>query len=112
MANSESKSNLVEMLISNHVVRLAYNIAPSDVFNHHERTFFWKKSGKKEKEIDFIIKKDDELFPIEVKYQNKLKRRDLGNLFLLKKGVLLSKHHTESYKNYVIIPVEAFLLMI
>jgi predicted AAA+ superfamily ATPase len=112
IANPESKSKLVEMLVSNHVVRIAYNIAPSDVFNHHERTFFWKKSGKKDKEIDFIIKKDDEYFPLEVKYQTKITRRDLGNLFSLKKGVLLSKQHTESYKSYAILPVEAFLLMI
>jgi predicted AAA+ superfamily ATPase len=38
---------------------------------------FWRARGK---EIDFIVKNDNQILPIEVKYQRTVKREDLNNL--------------------------------
>ncbi len=113
IAKQGDKSNLIEMVVADHLRRWAYNMGPSDVFTPHEKVMFWKKKGKKEKEIDFVLKHKDHICPIEVKYQNQVTKRDFGNFaFTFNSGVLLSKQNMETHNRYSILPVEAFLLLI
>ena len=70
--------------------------------------FFFRNSG----EIDFLIKQDNVLMPIEVNYQNKIKKSDFRLISKLgfKKGIIISRD-TFCYDNgYVIIPLEIFLM--
>ena len=109
--NTELKSKLVEMVVGDHLIRLAYNLNPSDVFSHHERIYYWKKKGT-DKEIDFVLNQDDSFYPIEVKYQNTINKTDFAPLYTFKKGIILSKQDVETHNQYSVLPVEAFLLLI
>jgi len=111
--NPEDKSKLVESVVENHLIRLMYNTFPSDVFAPHERIFYWKKSGGG-KEVDFVLRsKEDELLPIELKFQNKIQKSDYKGLvtFHGRKGILLSKKRFDVTGNYATIPVSLFLLI-
>lgn len=105
------KSKLMEMIVLGHLLRCVYNLNPSDVFSHHEHLFFWRKK-KTDREVDFVLKRGGELFPIEVKYQESVDRRDLANLFSFGRGLLISKNRFDVYKAYSTIPVETFLMLV
>jgi len=112
--NPEDKSKLVESVVENHLVRLMYNTFPSDVFAPHEHVFYWKKSGGG-KEVDFVLKPgENELLPIELKFQNKIQKSDYKGLrtFPGRKGIMLSKNRFDVTGNYATIPVSLFLLII
>jgi len=112
LSNPEIKGKLVESVVGNHLVRLMYNIYPSDVFSLHEHVFYWRKKGGKI-EVDFILRSgNNELFPVELKYQNQIQKSDYKGLYTFKKGVLLSKNKFDVTGNYVTIPVSLFLLLI
>ena len=99
------------MVLAGHLIRLVYNLNPSDVFSHHEQVFYWKKKGSG-REVDFIFKFQEDFFPIELKYQNLISHRDMINLFSLKKGIVVSKNKYDTFKQYSTIPVEIFLMLI
>lgn len=114
LGNPEDKSKLVESVVENHLVRLMYNRFSSDVFAPHEHIFYWKKSGGG-KEVDFVLKsKENELLPVELKFQNKIQKSDYKGLhtFPGRKGILLSKKRFDVAGNYATIPVSLFLLII
>ena len=111
LLNSELKGNMMEMIISDHLIRLAYSLDPSDVFCPHEHVMFFRKKDS-DREIDFILKHRKSLYPFEVKYRNKIGRKELENLFLLRKGVLVTKDILNTHNQYSLIPVELFLLLI
>lgn len=64
-------------------------------FLMNSRADFFKRDGKKE--VDFIIEKESNLIPVEIKYKNSLKKRDANNLVdfckkkNIKKALLLTK---------------------
>ena len=108
----ENKSKLVESIVENHFIRFMYNVHPSDVFASHEHVFYWRKKGGK-REVDFIIKsKNNELLPIELKFQNKIQKSDYKGLSKFNKGIFLSKNEFNVTGNYVTIPVSLFLLLV
>ena len=112
LESPENKSKLIESIVENHLIRLMYNVSPSDVFTSHEHVFYWRKKGGK-KEVDFVIKdKNGELLPIEVKFQNKINSKDYIGLNAFKKGILISKKDFNTTGNYVTIPVSLFLFLI
>lgn len=73
------------------------------------RIFFFRNSG----EIDFLIKQDNILMPVEVKYQNKIEKNDfkLINKLGFKKGVIISKDTFYCNNGYMSIPLEIFLMV-
>lgn len=108
----ENKSKLVESIVENHFIRFMYNVYPSDVFASHEHVFYWRKKGGK-REVDFTIKsKNNELLPIELKYQNKIQKSDYKGLSKFNKGIVISKNEFNMTGNYVTIPVSLFLLLV
>lgn len=72
--------------------------------------YFRKKDT--DREIDFILKHHKSLYPFEVKYRKNIGRKELENLFILRKGVLITKDILSTHNQYSLIPVELFLLLI
>ena len=110
LMDTEVKSNLIEMVVHNHLVRCAFNITPSDVFSPHERLMFF--IDKKGREVDFILKHDDKLYPVEVKYRRKVEERDVRPIKFLRNGLVITKGTMKGMEGYSMIPVEYFLMLI
>lgn len=108
--NPEIKSKLIENIIQNHLSRFAYCLNPSDFFDPKETVFYYEDKSKKE--VDFVLKENEELFPFEVKYQNQINTEDFFAFKAFNKGVLITKSDLGVYRNYVKIPVSLFLLLI
>jgi hypothetical protein len=111
LLDSELKGNIMEMVISDHLIRQAYALDPSDVFSPHEHVMYFRKKDT-DREIDFILKHRKSLYPFEVKYRKRIGRKELENLFILRKGVLITKDILSTHNQYSLIPVELFLLLI
>ena len=63
--------------------------------------------------MDFVLRSgNNELFPVEFKYQNQMQKSYYNGLDTFNKGVLLSKNKFYVTGNYVTIPVSLFLLLI
>lgn len=89
------------------------------VLNHCQnyKTFFWR--DKQKREIDLLIE-EEELIPIEIKYQNDIHADDLKNIIYfmkknkLKKGVVATKDlltlKKENDIEIILIPLWVFLL--
>jgi predicted AAA+ superfamily ATPase len=112
LLDPENKSKLVESVVQSHLVRFAYNMFPSDIFSPEEHVFYWKSKGGK-KEVDYVLKStDNELLPVELKFQNRIQSSDYRGLYSFPKGIMLSRNTYEVNGNYVTIPVSLFLLLI
>lgn len=97
------KSCLAEMLVANAFFR-RYQIRDWTGAN----VLFFRNKG----EIDFLIKRNNRLVPIEVKYQKRIEISDfkLMNKLGFKKGLIVSKE-TFFYKDgFMAIPLEIFLM--
>ncbi len=105
------RSKLVEMAVGEHLVRLSYEADPSDIFSHHERVMFFR-SEKKDRETDFVLRRGDELYPVEVKYRSSVDRSDLSSLFQFGHGVLVSKGDFGEYREYSTVPASTFLMLV
>lgn len=117
MDNLEFKSHIVEQVVSDHSIRLAFNLAPKKTgFEYQSSVFYWK--SKQNREVDFVIRDDDSLIPIEVKYQNDIKRDDYYGLIDFKKvtktknSIILTKNDLRVKKEATLIPVSLFLMLI
>ena len=104
LTSAGMKARLTEQVIAN---ELFYRYDRPDWLN--SRVFFWKNGG----EIDFIIKKEKELLPVEVKYQKNAGFQDLRTIKRLgfKRGILISMDRLEMENSFAIIPSEIFLLI-
>ena len=69
-------------------------------------------------EVDFVLRLENQVLPIEVKYRNNIRKQDLTGLKLLarktafKKAIMLTKNLQDSQGNIDFIPVHLFLAMI
>ncbi|MBS3742554.1 MAG: ATP-binding protein [Candidatus Cloacimonetes bacterium] len=108
MNNPQSLSVLVENVVLNNLIkkcesRLYQGL--SELVN----TFYWySNSGK---EIDFILKKDNQLYPIEVKYRNQIRSSNFVTMKrIFPKGILLTKDKFFQTNKITAVPVSVFLL--
>lgn len=109
--------NITKALISADLKpRLAEMVVANELFDRYDRNdwlssnvFFWKNGG----EIDFIVKRERQLLPVEVKYRKNTGPSDLRLMkkLGLKKGILVSKDKLEKAGDFAIIPLELFLMM-
>jgi len=100
--NTEVAGHLVEATIANNLENISFWRTP-----HHE--------------IDFIIKSDNKIIPIEVKYKTRIDKSDIKSIlkfmeeFQLKKGYIITKDLLEQQKinenELIFIPAWLFLLM-
>ena len=103
LASADMKARLTEQVIAN---ELFYQFDRPDWLN--SRVFFWKNGG----EMDFIVKREKDLLPVEVKYQKNAGFPDLRTIKKLgfKRGILISRDRLEMEDGFAILPVEIFLL--
>ena len=111
------KANLVEQVMADHCVRLAFSLATKKSgFLYQSSVFYWK--SKTCREVDFVVRDNDSLIPIEVKYQNRIKNSDLNGLIDLKKatkinrGIMITKNELRAANESVLIPASVFLLLV
>jgi hypothetical protein len=106
--DTEIKSKLIEQVVCDHLIRLAYSTFPSDIFDPKDLLFY---SGSN-KEIDFVLKNQGSFAAFEVKYQNSINSGDYRELDKFK-GLkyLISKNEFLENKT-ITIPVSIFLMLI
>lgn len=113
----EFKSRMVEQVVADHCIRMGFNMTTKKTgFDYQSSVFYWKSKAKRE--VDFVVRDNDSLIPIEVKYQNKIKTGDFYGLIDFKKatktkrGIILTKNDLRIEKEVVLIPVSLFLLLV
>lgn len=111
LADPEHRSRIIEMVVGNHLARFSSMIAPSDVFSSRDRTAFFRKKGT-EQEVDFLVLDGDIVHPFEVKYRVQVKKSELGALFSIGHGALLTRADEWTYGEYAAVPVEYILTLI
>ncbi|MBM4401730.1 MAG: ATP-binding protein [Candidatus Cloacimonetes bacterium] len=78
--------------------RLVETAILSSLQKEFQSVYFWRQNGK---EVDFIVRTQTQILPIEVKFQSSLKKSDLANLFkfmqknALRRGFLISRNQLE-----------------
>lgn len=113
--NTDKKSYLVENIVSDHCTRLAFNLSSSkSLYNYHQSVFYWKGTKR---EVDFVVKDNDSLIPIEVKYQNDIKSDDYHGLIDFRKmtgrnSIMITKKDLKSENDIALIPTSMFLLLV
>ena len=115
--NVENKSKIVEQVVANHCIRMAFNMASKKTgFSYQSSVFYWQSNASRE--VDFIVRDNDYLIPIEVKYQNQIKKDDLQGLIDFKKatktnrGIMITKNELKIENEAVLIPASLFLLLV
>jgi len=106
LKESEISPSLIEAVAVVHFARLAAEQHPNVGFN--DLIFYWKNK----KETDIIVKSDDELLAVEVKYQERITKSDLQSLYHFGGGILLSKSLLKIDDKYSVIPVHLMLAII
>ena len=76
--------------------------------NRKFQVFYWKNK----REVDAIIKINEKEVGVEIKYQNKISRDDMGGLYHFKDGIMITKDFLEIKKKYPCYPVYLFLAVI
>ncbi len=115
LADDVKKSNLVESVVGDHLIRFMYNRNPSDMYDPSRNVFYWE-NGKTE--VDNVLKLDDDYLALEVKYQNRIEGVDYKGLYSFYearsqyKGILLSKNTLQTHEEIVTIPIPIFLLLV
>ena len=108
---SNEKGKLVESIVCDHLIRFAFNLNPSDTFDPARNVFYWK--GKR-REVDFVLKIENDYVPVEVKYQSSIKSSDYNGIFSFTsanskfQGILITNDHLNIHRDVVAIP--AYLL--
>ncbi|MBI2147921.1 ATP-binding protein [Candidatus Woesearchaeota archaeon] len=90
---------LVEGTILSHLARLQGGAA---------KLYYWKNG----REVDGIVQQGTALFPVEVKYQNRISGDDYRGLHYFKQGILASKNTMEDKGKYVTIPAHLLLAVL
>ena len=110
-------SRLVEQVVCEHVVRLAYGTLGMRVaFGHDNAVFYWRSSSKRE--VDLVVRDNGGLIPIEVKYQNQIKNGDTYGILDYKKatgsdgGILVSKNEMKAGRGMCSLPASVFLFLV
>ncbi|MCX6770977.1 MAG: ATP-binding protein [Candidatus Micrarchaeota archaeon] len=110
LSSSENKALAVEQTVGDHLSRLCYNLAPSDLFDQAGSVFYTRNA--KGETIDFLARLPDGLLPVEVKYQNTIQGQDFRNIQKHPRGILATKNHLQIGGAHPAIPVSLLLLFI
>jgi len=117
LGDTESVGKIVEGVVADHLTRLAFHLsAQKQLFEYENALMFWR--GKKEREVDFVLRLNEAYLPIEVKYQRGVRRSDLygvidfGKGTACKGGLVLSKDKFEAMNGFSVVPVAMFLMLV
>lgn len=117
LADPEKKAALVEQVVCDHAIRLAFAMAPAKVgFRSAYAVFYWMGGRKTRREVDLVVRDSGSLMPIEVKYHGNISRGDLYGLSDFRKatgtkgGVLVTKDELGERAGFATVPASLFLL--
>jgi predicted AAA+ superfamily ATPase len=116
LGNMEDHAKLVESVICNHLIRLAFNLSPSSDYEYVNKVTYWE--GKHIREVDFAVRLNDKFLPIEVKCQSDFNRKDLFGLYGFMKGgssyqgIVITKDLLKTERSITFIPNYLFLTLI
>jgi len=118
METTENQGKLVEGIVANHLIRLAFlRSQKKQSFVHSNYVYYWKYG--KDNEVDLIYNDGMGIeIPIEIKFQNKITNRDLDGIINFKRytgtknALLLTKEKLSVERECVMIPIPIFLLLI
>ena len=103
------RGNYIESIVLENLLK--FSSRKTEGLNLYYGPYYWY--SEKKKEIDFLVEQDSALYPIEVKFQNKVNKSDYSTLKRnFNKGILLSKDTAFKDGNITVIPVFLFLLLI
>ena len=110
------KGSMLEGIVANHLVRLAFLLTgKKSTFDHHSHVFYWRDA--KSREVDFVLDAGGDVrMPIEVKSGDHTGAADLAGLTRLAHnmdtaGVALSRSRMAE-GNYVVVPASVFLALV
>ncbi len=116
--DESNKGHLIEGIIGDHLIRLAFSMTErKQRFDHTDHLFYWKYD--KDKELDYVFYNGDKIeLPIEVKYQKTITNRDLDGINNFKRAtnvknaLLITKDQLAETENHIKIPASLFLLLV
>jgi len=107
----EGKAGLAESVCGDHLARLAYNFAPSDLYDQQNSVFYVRNANGES--VDYAVRLPDGFVPVEVKYQNELNDGDYRGIRKFRRGILVTKKTADfSHAHYPAIPLSLFLMFI
>jgi len=110
LSSSENKGLAVEQVVGDHLCRLCYNLAPSDLFDQSDSVFYARNA--KGESVDFLARLPDGMLPVEVKYQNSIHGQDFRNILKHPRGILATKNHLQIGGTHPAIPVSLLLMVV
>ena len=118
-------AGLVEQVVCEHAVRLAYGTLGMRVaYGHDNAVFYWRSRSKRE--VDILVRDagggsggsgGSGLIPIEVKYQNQIRSEDMYGIYDYKRatgaggGILVSKNEMGAGRGTCRLPASVFLFL-
>ena len=117
LADEKGAGHVVEGIVASHLIRMAFRRSPKKPwFRHANYLAYWKYGPQKE--VDFVYNDGAVEVPIEVKFRNRLTKRDLDGVIAFKKaagaksGLILTKNSLCAERECVKIPASMFLLLL
>lgn len=116
LGNAEERAKLVESVICNHLIRMAFNLMPSSEYEYINKVTYW--TSKHFREVDFAVRLNDKFLPIEVKCKSDFNRTDLFGLYAFIKGgssyggIVITKDLLKTRGKIAFIPNYLFLALI
>lgn len=99
--DNEITSSLIESAVISNLARLPGENMPYQIY-------YWKNK----KEVDALIKIKENIFPFEVKYQEKISKQDYEGLHYFNKGILVTKKDLIKGEKYSAIPAHLLLAVL
>ncbi len=120
LKDEEKTSLLVEAIVCEHLLHRLDEEKKSPLIESQKQLFYWRDAEGNE--VDFVFntatQSKPRFLPIEVKYKNKISKKDLNGLFNFLKapqtlhGIVLGKKKDfAEHTKYIIVPTPIFLLL-
>ncbi len=117
LKTKENKSALVEGVIADHLVRLAFQLSSQkQLFDYEKVLHYWRSNSQRE--VDFALTLSKSFLPVESKYKRTISRddryglSDFSKVTGVKNEILVSENEFSSYKGGSIVPAWLFLLLV
>ena len=110
LTNTAELGKVVEAVVADHCRRLKFDLEPAS----ETQLFYWKNKGH---ETDIVVDMLQKPIPIEVKYRDKVDRKDLKGLLEFSEKhktpfqAVITREKLDLSGNTVFIPLWLFLLM-
>lgn len=116
VGDMEDRAKLVESVICNHLIRLAFNLSPSSDYEYVNKVTYWE--SRRIREVDFAVRLNEGFLPIEVKCKSDFNRTDLYGLYGFISGgspyraIMVTKDLLDTKGGITFIPNYLFLALI